>query len=202
MIHESGLNLLVKLLGRKQMNIVPKHPTILLTKNDYALQHYSLFSVLTILLHINVSVTVLMLDLWREEQKRNCNIVSVGPLEILPAWKTPPSGLLSSESAAPRAWMDGLCQLCEVAETALWACQFCWREHYALCCFCCWVVHLRHAFRADLTPDGGTLICLSASVCVWDISISCIFSEHIFNDCLIMQHSRNNGPLALPFLLL
>lgn len=85
-------------------------------------------------------------------------------LEFLPAGKIPPSGLWSSESAAPRAWMDGLCQPYGVTETGLWACQFYVRKHDAHFVFSCFV-HLRHALKAGLTQALVTLIWLFASVC-------------------------------------
>lgn len=50
-------------------------------------------------------------------------------LVFLPAGKTPPSGLWSSESVEPRALTDGWCRPCGGAETALWACRSCRRKH-------------------------------------------------------------------------
>ena len=84
-------------------------------------------------------------------------------LELLPAWKTPPSGLWSSESAVPRAWMDGWCQPCAVTETVLWACQSCQRKHDALVFVIVLCVSDMCKKKADLTPASMTLIVLSAS---------------------------------------
>lgn len=55
-------------------------------------------------------------------------------LDFLPAGRTPPSALWSSESAAARALMGGWCRPCGVIETALWACRSCWRKHQT--CWC------------------------------------------------------------------
>lgn len=49
--------------------------------------------------------------------------------DFLPAGRTPPLVLLSSESAAARASMGGWCRPCGVTGTVLWACQSCWRKH-------------------------------------------------------------------------
>lgn len=72
--------------------------------------------------------------------------------DFLPAGRTPPSVLWSSESAAARALMGGWCRPCGVTETALWACRSCWRKHET-----CWSSVSQHLYNADLSHASISL---------------------------------------------
>lgn len=98
--------------------------------------------------------------------------------DFLPAGRTPPSVLWSSESAAARALMGGWCRPCGVKETALWTCRSCWRKHET-----CWSWVSKHFYNTDLSYA----------------SISHSFTAPSFSD--LLTHSRVWGT-ELPLLLL
>lgn len=76
--------------------------------------------------------------------------------DFLPAGRTPPSGLLSSESAAARALTGGWCRPCGVTGTVLWACQSCWRQHET-----CWCSASVSWHRSE--PCQDLPLCLSSA---------------------------------------
>lgn len=71
--------------------------------------------------------------------------------DFLPAGRTPPSVLLSSESAAARASMGGWCRPCGVRGTVLWACQSCWRQQET-----CWRPASASWHRSEPVQDHWT----------------------------------------------
>lgn len=82
--------------------------------------------------------------------------------DFLPAGRTPPSVLLSSESAAARALMGDWCRPCGVTETVLWACQSCWSKDET-----CWSILITWVWAMPASPSLPRLCVSHWSIIQW-----------------------------------